>query len=64
MTFPPLPPVALPAGWTQPEMLIPFGGLLVTFGGLLLATCRFLKADPHPPAPAALPGRSLPVADL
>ena len=45
MTFPPLHPAVLPAAWTQPEMLIPFGGLLVAFGGLLLATCQFLKSE-------------------
>ena len=45
MTFPPLHPVALTAAWIQPEMLIPFGGLLVAFGGLLLATCQFLKSE-------------------
>ena len=37
--------MTLPAAWTQPEMLIPFGGLLVAFGGLLLATCQFLKSE-------------------
>ena len=45
MTFPPLYPIALPATWIQPEMLIPFAGLLVAFGGLLLATCQFLKSE-------------------
>ena len=45
MTLPPLHPAVLPAAWTQPEMLIPFGGLLVAFGGLLLATCQFLKSE-------------------
>ena len=40
-----LHPVVLPTGWTQPEMLIPFGGLVVAFGGLLLATCQFLKSE-------------------
>ena len=43
--LPPLQPMALPAAWTQPEMLIPFGGLLVAFAGLLLATCQFLKRE-------------------
>ena len=37
--------MALPAIWIQPEMLIPFAGLLVAFGGLLLATCQFLKSE-------------------
>lgn len=45
MTFPPLHPIALTATWIQPEMLIPFAGLLVAFGGLLLATCQFLKSE-------------------
>ena len=45
MTFPSLHPAVLPAAWAQPEMLIPFGGLLVAFGGLLLATCQFLKSE-------------------
>ena len=45
MMLPPLQPMVLPAAWTQPEMLIPFGGLLVAFGGLLLATCQFLKSE-------------------
>ena len=40
-----LHPVVLPTAWTQPEMLIPFGGLVVAFGGLLLATCQFLKSE-------------------
>ena len=43
--LPSLHPMALPAAWTQPEMLIPFGGLLVAFGGPLLATCQFLKSE-------------------
>ena len=43
--LPPLQPMALPAAWTQPEMLIPFGGLLMAFGELLLATCQFLKSE-------------------
>ena len=38
MMVPSLHPVVLTAAWTQPEMLIPFGGLVVAFGGLLLAT--------------------------
>ena len=33
----------LTTAWMQPEMLIPFGGLLVAFGGLLLATCQRLS---------------------
>ena len=45
MMFPPLHPIALTTVWTQPEMLIPFGGLLVAFGGLLLAACQFLKSE-------------------
>ena len=45
MMVPSLHPVVLTAAWTQPEMLIPFGGLLVAFGGLLLATCQFLKSE-------------------
>jgi len=45
MTLPTLHPVALTTAWLQPEMLIPFGGLLVAFGGLLLATCQFLKSE-------------------
>ena len=45
MTLPVLRSVALTAAWIQPEMLIPFGGLLVAFGGLLLATCQFLKSE-------------------
>ena len=45
MTLPLLHPVALTAAWIQPEMLIPFGGLLAAFGGLLLATCQFLKSE-------------------
>ena len=45
MMVPSLPPVVLTAAWTQPEMLIPFGALLVAFGGLLLATCQFLKSE-------------------
>ena len=40
-----LHPVVLPTAWTQPEMLIPFGGLVVAFGGLLLAACQFLKSE-------------------
>jgi len=35
----------LTVAWIQPEMLIPFAGLLVAFGGLLLATCQFLKSE-------------------
>lgn len=45
MTASLLHPVVLTAAWLQPEMLIPFGGLLVAFGGLLLATCQFLKSE-------------------
>ena len=45
MVSPLLHPVVLPTAWTQPEMLIPFGGLVVAFGGLLLATCQFLKSE-------------------
>ena len=45
MMVPSFHPVVLTAAWTQPEMLIPFGGLLVAFGGLLLATCQFLKSE-------------------
>ena len=45
MVSPVLHPVVLPTAWTQPEMLIPFGGLVVAFGGLLLATCQFLKSE-------------------
>ncbi|MCY3538067.1 MAG: hypothetical protein F4226_05845 [Synechococcus sp. SB0678_bin_12] len=45
MTLPSLHPIALTATWIQPEMLIPFAGLLVAFGGLLLATCQFLKSE-------------------
>ena len=45
MTIPPLHPVVLTTAWLQPEMLVPFGGLLVAFGGLLLATCQFLKSE-------------------
>ncbi|MCY4332584.1 MAG: hypothetical protein OXC96_08820 [Cyanobacteria bacterium MAG CAR1_bin_15] len=44
MTLPTLHPVVLTTAWLQPEMLIPFGGLVVAFGGLLLATCQFLKS--------------------
>ena len=32
-----LHPVVLPTAWTQLEMLIPFGGLVVAFVGLLLS---------------------------
>ena len=45
MMVPSLHLVTLTAAWTQPQMLIPFGGLLVAFGGLLLATCQFLKSE-------------------
>jgi len=45
MTLPTLHPVGLTTAWLQPEMLIPFGGLVVAFGGLLLATCQFLKSE-------------------
>ncbi len=45
MVSPLLHPVVLPTAWTRPEMLIPFGGLVVAFGGLLLATCQFLKSE-------------------
>ena len=44
MTLSTLHPVVLTTAWLQPEMLIPFGGLVVAFGGLLLATCQFLKS--------------------
>ena len=40
-----LHPVVLSTAWTQLEILIPFGGLVVAFGGLLLATCQFLKSE-------------------
>ena len=45
MIAPPLHPVALIAAWIQPEMLIPFGGLLIAFAGLLLTACQFLKGE-------------------
>ena len=45
MIAPPLHPVALMAAWIQPEMLIPFGGLLIAFAGLLLTACQFLKGE-------------------
>ncbi|OOV36554.1 hypothetical protein [Candidatus Synechococcus spongiarum] len=45
MISPPLHPVALIAAWSQPEMLIPFGGLLIAFAGLLLTACQFLKGE-------------------
>ncbi len=45
MVSPLLHPVVLPTAWTQPEMLIPFGGLVVAFGGLLLAACQSLKSE-------------------